>query len=108
MRLEESRRSENIEDRRGMAIPRGVRIGGAGGLGLLVAVVIAMALGVDPSVLINMGTDEPEPGPAPSVEHPGQLQRPDATRDFVAAVLGETEDTWTEIFREARRQYTPP
>jgi hypothetical protein len=33
MRWRDIRRSDNIEDRRGMSIPRGVRIGGAGGLG---------------------------------------------------------------------------
>src|ERR671925_189275 len=34
----EGRRSDNIEDRRSMSLPRGVRVGGMGGLGILVLV----------------------------------------------------------------------
>jgi predicted metalloprotease len=31
-----------------------------------------------------------------------------ATKDFVAAVLGDTEDRWTEIFTAAGKTYHPP
>ena len=57
----EGRRSANIEDRRGMSLPRGVRIGGAGGLGVLVLVVLAMFLGIDPREVLQEG---------PSVDSP--------------------------------------
>lgn len=107
MRLEDSRRSENVEDRRGMGIPRSVRIGGVGGLGLLVIVALAMAFGVDPSVLLGTGIDEPIP-PTLSPNRPGQAPQVDGVRDFVAAVLGETEDVWTDVFRASGQRYIPP
>lgn len=106
MRLGSSRRSENIEDRRGMGLPRSVRVGGAGGLGLLVLVVVAVLLGVDPTALLQTGI-----GTSPSAETdqaPGAGSGPDPIRDFVSAVLGETEDVWTEVFRAAGRTYVPP
>jgi predicted metalloprotease len=109
MRLEESRRSENVEDRRGAGIPRGVQIGGAGGIGLLLLVVLAMAFGVDPSVLIQQ--DESGAPPQVSVPRDGAgapAAGSDSIRDFVSAVLAETEDVWTEIFRSAGRTYVPP
>jgi predicted metalloprotease len=116
MRLEDSRRSENVEDRRGMGtprgtgIPRGARIGGAGGLGFLLLVVLAIAFGVDPSVLLSTGPDVsiPEQGPVGQQPVPQRGGRSDAIRDFVSAVLGETEDVWTEVFQQSGRDYTAP
>lgn len=107
MRLGRSRRSENVEDRRGMAIPRGVQIGGAGGVGLLVVLLVAMALGVDPGAILQEGFDAQPPTSAPPGAA-GEPAAPDSVQDFVAAVLGETEDVWTEVFREAGRTYRPP
>ncbi|HEY6102251.1 MAG TPA: neutral zinc metallopeptidase [bacterium] len=106
MRLGRSRRSENVEDRRGMGIPRGVQIGGAGGLGLILLVVVGMLLGVDPTAILQTGI-----GTSPSNPTDQALPRgsgPDSIRDFVSAVLGETEDVWTEVFRASGRAYVPP
>jgi predicted metalloprotease len=104
MRLGRSRRSENIEDRRGMGVPRGVQIGGAGGLGLLILVVVGMLLGVDPGAILQTGI-----GTAPeSPEQTASPSGPDPVRDFVSAVLGETEDVWAEVFREGGQSYAPP
>ncbi len=109
MRLEESRRSENVEDRRGMGIPRGVQIGGASGLGLLLLVVLAMVFGVDPTALLQSGIGTSPPVPIqPGDQAAGSANRNDPIRDFVAAVLGETEDVWTDVFRTAGRTYVPP
>ena len=105
MRLERSRRSENVEDRRGTGLPRAVRVGGAGGIGLLLLVVLAVALGVDPTALLRQMTESPSVT-APSQE-PGNTAT-DSTRDFVSAVLAETEDVWTEVFRSTGRTYAPP
>jgi uncharacterized protein len=35
-------------------------------------------------------------------------QEDDEVRDFVAVVLGDTEDTWQEVFRRAGHTYEPP
>ena len=68
MRWQLGRRSRNIEDRRGMSrargfpLPRGIpmsrgaRRGGLGGIGLIVFVLIALFLGVDPSMLFQGDT----------------------------------------------------
>ncbi len=108
MRLEESRRSENVEDRRRMGLPRGVQIGGAGGIGILFPLVLAMAFGIDPSALLQ-GEGVPPQVSVPSSGEPGRpATRADPIRDFVSAVLAETEDVWTDVFRKAGRTYVPP
>lgn len=50
MRWRDGRESDNVEDRRGMSIPRGAKIGGLSGLGLVAVVLIGMFLGIDPTV----------------------------------------------------------
>jgi len=90
---------------------RGVQVGGAGGLGILVLALIAMLLGVDPrDILQQQGptVDSPyvsvPPGQGTDVPAPGG----DELRDFVSAVLAYTEDTWQDIFRRAGESYDPP
>src|SRR5262250_615696 len=88
------RRSGNIEDRRGMG--PGMMIGGLGGLVLLL---IALFLGVDPRAIIDTTTERSVNAGNPADEQ---------TKDFVAAVLGYTEDTWSEIFERNGRTYREP
>jgi len=111
MRWRDARRSDNVEDRRGTSMRRGVQVGGAGGLGILVLALIAMLLGVDPrDILQQQGpmVDSPyvsvPPGQGTDVPAPGG----DELRDFVSAVLAYTEDTWQDIFRRAGESYDPP
>ena len=89
------RRSGNIEDRRGM----GPGLIG-GGIGTIVLILLALFFGVDPSMLINMGDDPVSAGGPPPAD--------DRTADFIATVLGHTEDTWSEIFRGEGRSYREP
>jgi uncharacterized protein len=104
------RRSDNIEDRRGMSLPRGVRIGGMGGLGALVMIVLALFLGVDPRELLQEGPRIDSPYVSvPSSQGPGDpVSGNDELRDFVAVVLADTEDTWHEVFRRGGQTYVPP
>jgi len=100
MDLSGGRRSTNIEDRRGMRISRGV-VGG--GLGTIVIVVIGLLLGVDPGALVNSTgyeTDTTAVQPTSPAD--------DAAKDVVSLIVGFTEDTWTEIFREGGGTYRPP
>jgi uncharacterized protein len=106
MRWRDERQSDNIEDRRGMSIPRGAKIGGVSGLGLLAVVLIGMFFGIDPTVLLQ-GVQEVQT-PSVSVERSGRPAGKDDQRDFVAAVLGETEDVWHEVFRKMGRTYQAP
>jgi uncharacterized protein len=106
----EGRRSENIEDRRSMSIPRGVRVGGMGGLGVLVLVVLSMFLGIDPREILQEGpsVDSPYVSVPPSQGPGGDVSGNDELRDFVAVVLASTEDTWQEVFRGVGQAYEPP
>ena len=106
MRWRDERQSDNVEDRRGMSIPRGAKIGGIGGLGLLAIVVIGMFLGIDPTVLLqgipNVQT------PSVSVQPGDRPALNDDQSKFVSVVLAETEDVWSETFQKMGRTYQPP
>lgn len=105
MKWEDERRSENIEDRRGAGFGgRGVQIGG---LGLVVVMVVSLFTGISPTTLLSMleGTapqQQAQQGPT------GAPDQRDAQADFVAAVLGSTEDTWSKVFAEQGVRYQPP
>jgi predicted metalloprotease len=111
MRWDDFRRSSNVEDERGSG---GGMPGGAGGIGLGAIIVLGLigwALGIDPSVLINGAQILSGGGGAPT-EQSGPPPADDAqtaqTKDFVAAVLGDTEDRWTEMFAASGRTYHAP
>jgi predicted metalloprotease len=98
------RRSENIEDRRGMPVGRGAAVGG--GIGTLVLVLLALWFGVDPSIVLQGG--DPDVPPTPSVQQRTPSGADDELRDFVAVVLADTEDTWRELFDRMNRRYEDP
>lgn len=107
MRLEDMRRSDNVEDRRGM------RLGGTGarlGLGTLVLLVVGYFMGVSPATLLSLMSATGDGGQSAAVSGTQAPHgRPsDAQGDFAAAVLGETEDVWTAYFAAAGQQYQPP
>ncbi|MBD1916351.1 MULTISPECIES: neutral zinc metallopeptidase [Cyanophyceae] len=91
MKWQSSRRSLNIDDRRGMP-GGGAAIGGLGSV--LLALVVAL-LGGDPSVVLERGVEGNPYEGAPQASS----EESDRAADFVAAVLGETEDTWHSIFQ---------
>lgn len=95
MRLDNSRESKNIEDRRGARLP----IGGRGkiGLGTIVLALVAIYFGVDPSIVLQNALEPP--GQESSY---GTGATPEATPEtrFVSKVLADTEDAWTAIFSQ--------
>jgi hypothetical protein len=118
MRWDDFRRSDNIEDDRGgdggfgggggFGFPMG---GGGIGIGTVVVLsIVGWAFGIDPGILIG----------GAQLINGGGYQQPyqqttrrsgtpnDPTGQFVAAVLGNTEDTWSVIFQSMNRQYQPP
>jgi uncharacterized protein len=101
MRLDDEQQSQNVEDRRGFRVSKGVAGGGIGGIAI---VLIALFFGIDPSVILQ---DSPQTNvsrePAPQ-QAPGR----DDGREFVARVLGSTERVWGEIFQRAGRKYAEP
>jgi uncharacterized protein len=104
MEWRQSRRSTNIEDRRGMRIP-----GGIGGLelgGVLLVALIALLSG-NPGAVLDMFTGGG--GSSVVASEPGRALQPgDEQADFVSAVLASTEDVWTEQFQRSGRSYSPP
>jgi hypothetical protein len=114
MRTDDFRPSDNVEDDREASASRGGMPGGAGGLGIGTVIIIGLIswyFGIDPSVLLNGaqilsgGGTTQQSDQAPATQ-PGTPQ--DATGRFVALVLGDTEDRWTEIFAANNKTYHPP
>ena len=105
MRLDQEEESQNIEDRRGRRVSRGVVAGG--GIGTILIVLIALFFGVDPSLLLQGGVEQAHVPQSPSPQTQ-QSARPDEMREFIARILGSTERTWADIFRRNGRNYKEP
>ncbi len=101
MRWKDGERSDNVEDRRGMTVKRGM-VGG--GIGTLILVLIGLYFGVDPSVILQ---SVPQGAP-PQVTQGQQKAGPDPMSQFVSVVLADTEKTWHEQFRRYGRAYSEP
>jgi hypothetical protein len=117
MRTDDFRPSDNVEDDREQSASRGGggMPGGTSGLGIGTVIIIGLIswyFGIDPSVLLNGaqiltggGSDTQQTSQAPPVTAGTPT---DATGRFVALVLGDTEDRWTEIFAANGKTYHPP
>ena len=105
MRWKTGRRSNNIEDRRGR---RAGPIAFKGGIGTIVLVLAASYfLGINPLDILMMQTGN---GTGTDVGQSGWQPTPEEQQmtDFVSVVLADTEDTWTEIFRQSGKTYQEP
>ena len=98
-----SRQSDNVEDRRGVS-PGGLAVGG--GLGGIVILVIALLLGVDPRQLLNQAPSD-DPQSATEARRPTNASEDDL-KQFVRAVLADTEDVWNEVFQRSGKRYIEP
>lgn len=99
MRWELGRRSRNVEDRRGSRV--GVPVVG-GGIGLVLMAIIVTLLGGDPTDILEQGANSDSSGQyTPTAEE-------EELAEFVAVVLGDTEDTWGELFSESGSSYREP
>ena len=105
MRWQMGRRSDNVEDRRGSGSAPQAIVGG--GVGTIVLALVAMAFGVDPSIVFNAadsGSRTRSSQQAPAGAPPAN----DQLSQFVSVVLADTEDTWHTTFRQMGRTYTDP
>jgi hypothetical protein len=94
MRLDDQRRSSNIEDQRGGG-GFGLPVIG-GGIGTVIILIVAAIFGINPRQLLQQN-NQPARQQAPAT-NPATTTDPQV--DFVAAVLGDTEDVWHAYFRE--------
>jgi predicted metalloprotease len=103
VRWDDLRQSTNIEDVRGST-------GGGTGLrfgvgGTLLALAASYFLGIDPRLLMGLVSSVPTQSQVPA----GRVGTPqDEQGRFIAAVLGETEDTWGALFQAQGTIYTAP
>ena len=102
MRWEFGRRSSNVEDRRGgISAPM---VGG--GLGTIALALLVALLGGDPSVILQQGQVESDRTSEQTQTRPPAAN--DRMADFVSVVLADTEDTWTNLFRQMGQNYVEP
>lgn len=134
MRWRNMRRSTKVRDLRRaarapsgsrMRIPSGRRVrlpsgrgssragGGLGLGGLVVVVIIAWALGINPLTLlsgggIDAGSGQLAPTGGQQTSEPFQPGANDELADLAARVLGDTEDIWIAQFDQRGMRYDPP
>jgi predicted metalloprotease len=99
MRWEFGRRSQNVEDRRGMRA--GPVVGG--GIGAVLLAVVVSLLGGDPSAILRQ-VDSSQGGYSNQAKSPEE----EKLADFSKAILAQTEDVWGDIFREQGLRYRNP
>ncbi|MEO7252068.1 MAG: neutral zinc metallopeptidase [Arenimonas sp.] len=100
MKWQLGRRSENVEDRRGMGA---VGMGGLGLGGVIIVTVISLLLGKNPADVLSQVA-----GPPAEQAQPGAPPVDDQASQFVGNVLGSTEDVWGKVFQQSGRTYPPP
>jgi predicted metalloprotease len=104
MRWRDQRQSENIEDQRGSG-GGGRRIAIGGGLGGIVVLVLALLFGADPRQILEQLPQQGSGAPQTSRQSSAEEEE---LKQFVAVVLAQTEDAWTEEFRRLGREYRKP
>ena len=130
MRWRGRRQSSNVDDRRsqggqggfrrggrirmpGMPRSRTARRAGGGGIGMIIVIlVVAWFLGINPMTLLQGTGNLPStPSAVPqqqTTQSPAGSGVTDEMKQFVSVVLAETEDVWHRIFKENGAQYREP
>ena len=103
MKWRRARKSTNVEDRRGRRVAAG---GGLGLVGIAVVVVIGLLTGQNPIDMLGMLAQLDQGGAADRAERQ-PVDTNDEASQFVASILGETEDVWSAIFRRQGATYRP-
>src|SRR6266496_1422338 len=126
MRWGDFRRSDNVEDRTDESAGGGFPLGGRvilGGDAIIVIVIASLFFGVDPLQMLGtiegVGSGAPAPAPRPQTApapgygpqyptRPSEARAKDPGTEFVAHVLGDTEDVWGAVFQTMGSRYQPP
>ncbi len=111
MRWRLGRRSDHVVDQRGSG-PSRLGLGGGRGMSLgMIAVVVVVSLALGKNPLEMLGLVEQMTGGVTSVPQAPQVDAPpqnDEQAEFVRAILGETEQVWTQLFTQSGQQYQIP
>ena len=108
MKWEGNRQSDNVEDRRGSG-GGGMPVFGGRSIGIgtiVVALLGGWVLGINPMTLLGLLS-----GGNPAQVQQAPAQRPpadDTMARFVSTVLADTEDVWTDVFRQQGSNYQQP
>ena len=113
MLWKKGRRSDNVVDARNDSGGGGggMRFGGGKGLSLTAIVLIVgigWLTGQDPMQILGQLTGQMEQAPSVSTQPRQAPPANDEQADFVRAVLGDTEDTWGQVFQENGLAYKNP
>jgi uncharacterized protein len=105
MRWKDVGGSKKVEDRRRIR-PVGIVIGG--GVGALILAYVAMVWRAEPQKSKDLPQNRPQSA-AQSASLPANPKlHVDPLKDFVSAILGDTENVWHELFRKMSRDYREP
>ena len=108
MRWQKGERSSNIEDRRGSRVPGG-RKTKVGGGAIILALLAMFIFGQDPTAVLEQIGSQGGGSAFPTAQgQTGQPRPDDEFADFISAILGETENTWGNIFSQAGSRYPEP
>ena len=105
MRLDDQEESSNVEDRRGGGNFGGIGRGGVGIGTIVIALAASYFFGIDPSIILGFAPNNPAPS-SQSTSHKPPAN--DEMARFVSKVLGSTESTWEQVFKEGNAQYRAP
>lgn len=105
MKWEKGRQSQNVEDRRGSGMGRA---GGVGLGGLVLALIVGWVTGINPMQLLGLMGGQQSGGQVASTPQEEAARAADPRRQFVAAILGDTEDVWGKLFSAAGGNYSNP
>ena len=97
------RRSDNVEDRRGMGA---AGVGGLGLGGVVIVSIIALLMGKNPLEVLGQVSEQSVP--ATTQSQPGAAPTEDEASQFVSSILGSTEDVWGQEFQRSGKNYTAP
>ena len=111
MRWQDYRRSDNVEEGSSSGpsmFGGGLRLSGGA---IILVVVVSLLLGKNPLEMLALLTGDGG-GPVVQTQAPPTTTRAPASNDpqteFVARVLGDTEDVWGGIFQQMGTRYQPP
>ena len=117
MKWERNRQSDQVEDLR--HAPRGggglfgsARRGGGRGIGLgtvVIALIAGWVFGINPMTVLGLLSGAGQPTVSVPQDASGPVAKPeDEMGQFVAAVLGGTEDVWMQQFQQTGTSYQKP